>query len=291
MPGLGVPGTTTEEMQRMIAADYRTAGIVDGCKVSGTSGMSYSISAGAVIIDTGTDMAIKVAVAAQTVPTTAAPATGSRTDTIYVVQEFPTANNPAANSYVAVTSGSVPANAIVIDRRNVPAGVTATTATTSVHNRKYALPIGGSLGRLHLAIDTNESPHNSSALLTRGAGRFYVPTDRDVEFNMVSTVSMSDSGGFTPDQYWNASVIYKFYVDGQLVKSWEREYSRIWDSRQLSFVMALSEGTHDVYYTVQSKWIPDLVLSQYRYWAVRYGGSQQYNGDQFRVYDRGVINW
>lgn len=291
MPGLGVPGTTTEEMQRMIAADYRTSGIVDGCKVSGTSGMSYSISAGAVIIDTGADMAIKVAVNPQTVPTTAAPATGSRTDTIYVHQEFPTAEDPTADSYVAVTSGTVPANSIVIDRRNVTAGTTATTATTSVHNRKFALPIGGSLGRLHSFTDTNESPHSETAKLTRGAGRFYVPTDRDVEFNMVSTVSMSDANGFTPDQYWFASLRYQFYIDGQMVKTWERQYSRIWDSQQFSFLYALAEGAHDVYYTVQTAWISEYVGAAYRYWTVRHGGSQNYNGDQFRAYDRGVINW
>ena len=136
MPALGVPGTTTQDMQRIIAAEYRTAGIIDGCDITTGSTMAYTISAGAVVLDSGTDMAVKVPVAQQTIPTTPAPATGSRTDTIYVRQMFPTEANPDNSSFVGVTSGSAPSNSVVIDRRTVPAGATGTNATTSIQDRK-----------------------------------------------------------------------------------------------------------------------------------------------------------
>lgn len=291
MPALGVPGTTTQDMQRIIAAEYRTAGIIDGCDITTGSTMAYTISAGAVVLDTGHDMAVKVPVAQQTIPTTPAPATGTRTDTIYVRQNFPTEANPDNSSFVGVTSGAAPSNTVVIDRRTVPAGATGTSATTSVHNRKFALPIGGSLGRQHLAIDTGGTVFTPTSKVTRGAGTIYVPTDRDLEFNMISTVSMSDANGSTPDQYWNCSVLYKFYVDGELVKSWERMISRIWDSQQFSFVYAMPEGQHSVHYTVEGRYFPEWTGAAYRFWTVREGGTNKFSGDQFRVYDRGVIHW
>ena len=291
MPALGVPGTTTQDMQRIIAAEYRTAGIIDGCDITTGSTMAYTISAGAVVLDTGHDMAVKVPVAQQTIPTTPAPATGSRTDTIYVRQNFPTEANPDNSSFVGVTSGAAPSNTVVIDRRTVPAGATGTSATTSIHNRKFALPIGGSLGRQHMALDTGGQVYTPTSKVTRGAGNIYVPTDRDLEFNMVSTVAMCDSQGGTPEQYWSASVLYTFYVDGVAVKSWEREINRIWSSQQFSFIHAMPEGQHTVHYTLEGRWFPDIANSIYKFWTVREGGARLVPGDQFRVYDRGVIHW
>jgi hypothetical protein len=298
--GLGVPhvvtpqgpvGTTPEDMQRIIAAEYSTAGIIDGCDVSGTATMEYRVSAGAVVLSTGTDMAIKIPVVATTLPAAAAPATGTRTDLIYVRQLFPTEASPDNTAFVGVTSGALPANSVLLDQRVVPAGATATTATTSVANRKFARPVGGSLGRLHLAVDTGGTVFRPTSKVTRGAGRMYVPTDRDVELTMISTVAMCDADGRTPDQYWFSSVLYKFYVDNQLVRSWERSISRLWDSHQYSFIHAMSEGEHTVHYTVEGQWFPADANPIYKYWTVRHGGTDKFSGDDFRVYDRGVITW
>lgn len=292
--GFGVPhdengnGTTTDDIQRIIAAEYSNAGIIDGARVSGTATMSYDVSAGAVVLDTGQDMAVKVPVPATTVPTTPAPATGSRTDTVFVAQGFPD-NGGDSLAFVGVSPSpehpSVPANSIVLDAFTVPAGVTSTNSTTSIHNRKFARPVGGSLGRLHLFVDEDTTPR-TTATITRGAGSFYVPTDRDVEFNMTSTVAAVASNGMVADEH--GSVLYQFWIDGKMVRSWERSYDRTWESKQLSFVYALEEGRHDVYYTARRKW---LEAGATGYWAVRYGGAEQYVGDAFRAYDRGVIRW
>lgn len=293
--GLGVPhdangnGTTTDDLQRIIAAEYSNAGIIDGARVSGTATMSYSVSAGAVLMDTGTDMAVKVPVPATTVPTDPAPATGSRTDTLFVVQHWPGVDGDSL-AFVARSPSTefptVPAGAIVLDARTVPAGATSTSGTTSIHNRKFARPVGGSLGRLHLFVDQDTTPRLTTTV-TRGAGSFYLPTDRDIEFNMTSTVAAVSSNGQVADE--RGSVLYQFHVDGKVVRSWERGYDRVWESKQLSFLLALEEGRHDVHYTVRRQWVETGATSGR--WAVRYGGAEQYVGDAFRVYDRGVIAW
>lgn len=285
MPALGVPGTTTQDMQRIIAAEYRTAGIIDGCDITTGSTMAYTISAGAVVLDTGADMAVKVPVAQQTIPTDPAPATGTRTDTIYVRQNFPTEANPDNSSFVGVTSGAAPSNAVVIDRRTVPAGATGTSATTSIHNRKFALPIGGSLGRLHLHINNDTSPR-TTGVFTRGAGTFYVPTDRDVDVNLISTISAANSDGTTADDY--GSVQYKIYLDGDHMITFERRYDRFWETKFFNFILAVSEGPHTIHYTVERSYVPSGGSGR---WAVRHGGSDKFPGDAFRVYDRGVIHW
>lgn len=295
--GIGVPpdangdGVTPEDDQILIAADYYTDGIIDGCEITGTSTMEYQISPGAVIINTGDGMAVKVPVRGGRLPTATAPTSGSRTETLYVKQNFPQTDGDSLAHVGVVTGTVIPSNAIAIDRRVVPANITATTATTRNFNRKYALPIGGSLGRLHLAIDSNESPHAISENIVRGAGTIYVPTDRDVEFNMTSTASLATQAGLTPDSSGLASIMYKFYLDGNLIRSWERGINRFWESKQLNFIVALAAGEHQVRYEVKGRfWDPSFAVGT-RYWAVRHGGTEQFSGDAFRIYDRGVIHW
>lgn len=290
MTGLGVErttsgGTTPEDIQAIIAARYRNAGIVDGAEVHGTATMSYSITAGAVIIDTGADSAIEVPVAKQTIPTAAAPVTGSRVDTVYVKQNFPTADNPDNSVFVGVTSGALPANSYVLNKFQINAGVTATSAAPSVHNRKYAVPISGNLGRQHWHVETNGAPR-TTGVFKRGAGKIFAPTDRDMELRLSSCVSASDAAGNSVDG--TGTVLYKFYVDDAVVASFERPYQRAWETKLYSFIMAFAEGEHTVHYTVESRFVPS---GQTGRWAVRHGGVDKFPGDDFRVYDKGVITW
>jgi len=43
-------GTTPDDLQAVIAAQYPEPGIISGCEVKGTAAMSYSVGAGAVCI-------------------------------------------------------------------------------------------------------------------------------------------------------------------------------------------------------------------------------------------------
>lgn len=290
MTGFGVPnstagGTTPVDLQRIIAAEYANAGIIDGCDVTGTTGWGYKVTGGAVIMDTGTDLAIKVPVEPQTVPCSPAPATGSRTDTIYVRQMFPVSGNPDNSCFVGVTSGVAPANSYILSKRIVRAGMTSTSTTTEEWNRKFARPVGGTLGRQHMHIEKNGTPRTTGTF-TRGAGSFYLPTDRDLEIRLNSCVSASDTAGHSVDGA--GSVLYQVYMDNVLQVTWERAYARAWENKVFSHIVAAGEGSHTIHYTVKhSTWTAQGAGR----WAVRYGGANKFSGDDFRVYDRGVITW
>lgn len=282
MPALGVAGTTTADMQRIIAATYASDGIIDGCDVAGTSTMNYTVSAGAIVLNTGTDMAVIVPVPATTLPTEAAPAVGSRTDTIYVQQNFPTQANPDNTSFVAVTSGAAPSGSYIIDRRTVPAGATATTATTSVHNRRFALTIGGSLGtRFHEQV--TDPTVRTTGTFTRGAGSLVCPTDRDVDFRFITSVSAVTTSGAISDTV--GALHYQLFIDDEMVRTFERKFDQFFETKQFSYLARLTEGRHTFYYTVSKSPGGNAPA-----WRIRAGGTEKWPGDILHVLDVGVSN-
>lgn len=275
-------GTTPEDIQAINSAEYIWAGILTGCDVLGTSEMSYKITPGAVIIRIDDFHKIKAPVLGQTIPTAPAPVTGSRTDIIYVKQNFPATDG---NNAVVVGVGStVPANAVEIGRRVVNAGITATTSATVTGNRIFTRPVGSQFGVLFSKVDTDGTEHVPGTVYTRGAGDFNLWTDSDVELKLSSCVSATDgNGGVTADEY--GSVIYKIYVDDVLQYSWERRYDRFWESKEFSRLVTLDQGRHTVKYTVETRFIPP---NQSGKWRVRYGTPSKFSGDDFRVIHRGV---
>lgn len=274
-------GTSAEDIQAINSAEYIWAGILTGCDVQPQSNMSYKITAGAVVIAIDAFHKVKAPVLAQTIPTTAAPATGSRTDIIYVKQRFPATDGD--NSVVVGVGTSLPSNSVEIGRRIVPAGATSTNQTTVTGNRIFTRPVGGSFGVLFSAVDTDGSEHAPGELLTRGSGSFALWTDSDVELKLSSCISATDIGSVTADEY--GSVLYKIYVDDVLQYSWERRFDRFWESKEFSRMVTLDQGRHTVKYTVQTQFKPD---TQSGKWKVRYGGPNKFSGDDFRVIHRGV---
>lgn len=294
--GFGIPqltdgtGTTPEDLQRITAAKYLTAGILgDGAEVQTQADWRYKITNGAVIIDTNPGMAVEVPVAEQYLTPDPAPSTGSRVDTIYAFQNMPDAagNNLAGVAVTTAAKPTVPAGAIVLDKRTVPAGATKTSSTTSTYDRVYSVPTTGLMGMLGTKRDTDTTPHGSEKL-TRGSHRFVLPTDRWVDIRMTSTVSRSDSKGVQLQGNLRASLTYRIYIDGTLRRSWEREYGRAWDSIQFTTTEYLTAGAHTVHYTVAREWADPGIYLPNDYWAVRYGGVDQHHGDAITTFDRGV---
>lgn len=275
-------GTTPEDIQAITSAEYIWAGILTGCDVKGTSGMKYQITAGAVVIRLDDFHKIKVPVLAQTIPTAAAPATGSRTDIVWVKQNFPATDGN--NAVVVGVGSSVPSNAVEIGRMVIPAGTTATTQGTPTGNRIFTRPVGSQFGVLFSKVDTDTSEHAPGQVLTRGAGSFALWTDSDVELKLSSCVSATDlANGATADEY--GSVLYQIYVDDVLQYSWERRFDRFWESKEFSRLITLPQGRHTVKYTVATQFKPD---NQSGKWKVRYGTEKKFSGDDFRVMHRGV---
>lgn len=275
-------GTTPDDIQTITAAEYANPGILAGCEVTGTSAMSYSVKAGAVVISISAGRYVKAPVIPATIPTEPAPATGSRTDVVYVKQNFPATDG--SNAVVVGVGRTAPANSIEIARYTVNAGITATTQAVRIGNTRYARPIGSTLGYLGGAVDTDGTVH-AGELLTRGSVSFYLPTDRSVEFSLQSCVSTDTSAANNGPRVPGGSVMYKVYVDGVLQRSFERGYSTLWDVQHFEFGMPLNVGAHTASYTVERRWVEQGATGK---WRVRHGGAEKSPGDIFQITDRGV---
>ncbi|SFK31352.1 hypothetical protein SAMN05216467_2836 [Cellulomonas sp. KH9] len=118
-----------------------TPGVLSGCAVSGTSGWTYTVSAGHVVLTRGASDGAVLASIDGTTPTpavAAAPASGSRWDLIWVRQRDVDSGDADSQVQVGVTSGSssgspsrptgsVPAGALVLAEARVSAGATQTS--------------------------------------------------------------------------------------------------------------------------------------------------------------------
>lgn len=272
-------GTTPDDLQAIIAAQYPEAGILSGCEVTGTSGMQYKISAGAVVAHLAPNRAVFVPVTAQTINTQPAPNTGIRQDYIYVKQ-----NTLAVDGNINATVGvgpSVPAGAVMLSQRPIPAGLQATTAAPEAGNPVYSRPVGGSLGILHRNYHEDPVVRDKGSF-RRGAGTFYVPTDRNIDIRISSTVANGQPGKWESASTSDQGVVrYDVYLDDQLIFCREREFNNVFDTRDVARVWTVKPGLHRIHYVVSHIW-------GYRYWRVRGGTERRYAGDQFTIVDMGV---
>lgn len=281
-------GATPEDLQLVVASRYRNAGILEGTEVTGQTDMRYHVARGAVVVDLGPGLAAEVPVGEQYL-TVNAGGTAARTDTIYVKQNLPATNGDNL-AVVAVTSGAAPAGAVILDKRLVPAGATSTSATSSTHDRVYAILTGGSLGSLGYKADTDATPHLTETVRAGDVRLPALPTDRLVELTFTGTMSLSTSTGATPDTTLRASVIVRLYVDDKLRKSFELPVDRMWASRQFTTLETVTAGAgHTAHYTVTRKWVDPALPAGSAYWAVRAGGVDQYRGNTLALFDRGPV--
>lgn len=275
-------GTTPDDIQTITAAEYANPGIIAGCEVTTSTNMSYNIVEGAVLVQISAGRRVRVPVQSQNIPTAPAPATGSRTDIIYVKQNFPATDGN--NAVVVGVGTALPANSVEIRRRIIPAGITSTAQSMAAGNTRYARPIGSTLGALGGSVDTDGTVH-AEGVFARGSVSFYLPTDRSVEFSLQSCVSTDTSAANNGPRVPGGSVMYKIYVDGVLQRSFERGYSTLWDVQHFEFGMPLNVGTHTASYTVERRWVEQGATGK---WRVRHGGADKFPGDIFQITDRGV---
>lgn len=182
-------GTAPTDMQRIIGARYMASGVLanGGGTVSGTSRMAYRVSPGAAFMwtDFEAKLGIEVPFDGVEVSTSPAPATGSRSDVIYV--------NSMGEVRVAQGATKAP-NGVMLGRFIIPAGVTATQTVAPSVDRDYAILTGSTLGRLARWEDPGGGAAGT-AEKTRFAGRFYLPSDRLVRIDLTSTLKAASSSG------------------------------------------------------------------------------------------------
>lgn len=225
-------GSSVVDLQRIIGAQYMTSGVLPngGLTVEGTSSMAYLVRAGCAFMWTSPSAKLGklVPVEETTVATIAAPATGSRIDTVYV----------DGDGAVRVAQGSTAPSGVAIGRFTVPAGITATTSAQPSIDRDYAIATGTSLGRLTRWADPGGGAAGMAETV-RHSSRFHVPSDRLLRFDLTSTLRSATA---TPGQ---------MYIEIELQNangSWRRRmdvtHTREWDTRSANWAVGTREGAN-----------------------------------------------
>lgn len=233
----GNSGTQSSDIRKIFGGLY-SPGIISGCTISTSpSVMSYTVAAGVVAIKTATGETILAPVPATTVNTAAAPATGSRTDIIYVQQRYPSIEGDA-NIAIGVAT-TLPARAVALKKYIVSAGNANTNAAVWTGGVDYSIPFGASLGILHQHRNTDNSWFTTAAAF--GTASIYLPTDRLLRVSILTSVSAADAG------YCEGA--FDFKLDG--VKKWKwntTSLGQAWATYYWSDTIVVSAGNHTVSY-------------------------------------------
>lgn len=265
-------GTTVQDLQRIVGAQYSTSGILPtgGVTVTGTSSMAYKVTAGAVILKTAAGLGTLYPIEEQTVNTVPAPSTGSRQDRVVMDRD----------GAVRVVQGAAPAGGITLGLFTVLAGITSTLAAQQSMDRNFAIPAGASLGRLHAFHDPANGVFGNVSPMTLGSGRLPVlPSDRLVRFDLTHCISAEQDANPATGE---ATVMrWRVYIDNVLEVAFTTRAE--WDNPQtnfFSFTKPLSEGAHTVHY-IQDR------LKGARFMHHK-GTAAAYAGNRFEVWDAGV---
>ena len=264
-------GATPEDFQRWLWSLYRsdTPSLARGGVVSGTSTMAYDVAPAALIIPRGDSRRIVAITDRVTVPTAPAPSSGSRTDIIY------------AGSDGAVKVGtSLPANNVMLDRRTVPAGITATTATSStLGDRRFAPLVGGSMGRLISWVESVGHGYHFPAAQTVVMNKtITLEEDRLIDWRFFQTVALD--GGL--DGEW-ASMKWDLLIDGNVQRSWEMKVENIAETKYFNMNTSLTAGTHTITLRRAVKRDIKKALVYYK------GASGNWPGTNFTAIDIGAL--
>lgn len=276
-------GTSSSDIRKIFGGLY-TPGIISGCTVTTSATiMSYTVNAGVVAISSATGEIILAPVATTAISTPAAPGTGTRTDTVYVQQRFPSIEGDA-NLIVGVTSGALPARAVALNRYIISAGQTKTSSAVATGGIDYSIPYGASLGRLHYYQHTNNGVLPTD--ITRiGNGTFNLPTDRRVRFSMRATMNAMGASGFDNAKYCEWAFLPS--VDGNDFLIWSTPgLHQAWQTVLFDGSIDLSAGVHTVNLAMKRLIGPGVAESHY---GIDSNGWIR-NGIEFFVEDVGPAN-
>ena len=242
--------TAPETVQQVNGAQWTNSDdcpVVDGGVVSGRADLAYSYTAGVGLIKTSAG-AYYVTWEAGTTGLVTAPTSGTATDWIYV----------DADGVVRVKRGSKPSGVCILDARTVPAGATATTATTSTYDRVWAISRGQGPQKLAEYIDTAsngqaaaEGPFDWATLA------FVLPYDYDLRVQIDSNLAVRGAATLDNNVYTNpiGSSLYTLYLDGVQMDTREMAYSRIYELKQTTiYLPGVTAGRHTIKVVRQHLW-------------------------------------
>ena len=182
---------------------------------------------------------------------------------------------------VYVTQGAAPAGGITLGLFTVPAGVTSTLSAQQSVDRNFAVPAGASIGMLHRFHDPANGIKGNVSPLTLGTGRFSVPSDSWVRFDMTHCLSAIQDAD--PENE-SAAVRWRVYIDDVLELAFTTRVTLATPHTNfMSFTVQMSEGVHKVHYVqdqIEGMSGPG--------WMHHKGTSAGYPGNRFEVWHVGV---
>lgn len=275
-------GTTPADLRRWIWSLYRvdTAQIARGLAVTGRSDMQYAVAAGVVIVPTGAQEAVAVPVSSVTVSTPAAPSSGTRTDYIYVGQDG-----------VVYVGTSQPANTALLDKRTVPANITATTATTStLGDRKYAPLFGSSMGMVsHWREGTADLTKVTDARKKVASQTFTLDSDRRCEFTLQISYEMSRAANVEPDGWKTATFLWEIWDGSTRLRSMEIGVPEFAETKCNISSYELGAGTHTIS-LYRTRRLMGTNNPSTDYPVHRNGGAENWPGTTLSITDMGGVD-
>lgn len=244
-------GTKPQHLQQIFAAQWHNSDsnpVIAGGEVSGRGDLRYNYAAGVGLVRTAHGV-VYVTWDAGTTALLDQPSV-TRTDVVYV--------DVTGGVFVGVEGAVNEANVCVIDRMVLPGGATATSAAVRARSRNFAMPFGAQLGWLAMFVDPRpQGEAVPRARQTWAQLDFWVPTDRACQIRMHQCVYGQHNAGAPSTDYTNAGIgamKYWAYLDGQLYRSWEIGYSRIWEARIHNVDFDVTEGAHTLRVERQHVW-------------------------------------
>lgn len=246
--GVVTSGTTASDVRKVWGALY-SPGIVSGCVITrSASAMTYTVSSGVAAIKIVTGEVVMAPVAGQTVPTIAAPTTGTRIDLIYAEQMLPASGSSDVMVRVAqfatLAAVVVPANSVALGMYLISASQTNTNAATAQGSINYSIPYGSSMGTLHYYQYT-ASDIFQPELQRFGHGNINLPTSRRVRFNARVVMHAVNAVGFDNTKYCSYGFLPSY--DNVDFLNWQTPgLHQAWQTIQFSADVTMTAGEHPV---------------------------------------------
>lgn len=307
MQDSGGAGVSPLTHRKCIQARWNNTGIVYGLAVTGTSGLTYSVSAGVAVVSRSAADGYAEAYfeGGSTPAVSAGDPSNPRVDLVWIKANDIQQGDPDNRVHIGVTQGtpssspaspSCPSGCIEIARMMVPAGATSTSSATMDSDRSYAIPFGASMGLLGENVNTADLFGDATIhkWYYENSVSFYVPTDRLVElvFSCTFTNANADTqqagsiDGSVGPISWGVAA---FQIDGEDVPHSGTEWQAsngVWEDHQVTCIVEVTAGAHTA--RARTGLMAHREASGCPYFRYTEKDGIQYKGRVLRVWDRGV---
>lgn len=229
--------STPQDIQVMTDAEFASPGIISGCEVERTTGLSYKVKQGACVVRMADGRKVVVPVHEQTVETSRI---DSPRDEYVCLQQPPTED---ASIYVGVDVPRHPH--VVLDRFRYRLPARGTNEGTSIGQRDYAVRTAGTLGILTSWRSSAPFQEAVPKVLSHfGFDSFYVPTDRFVVLRLWCAFGTGIRRGNNEGD-WGAYT-WTVNVDNRPLYKTDAAYNGFNTVNAFEFPMVVSAGWHTI---------------------------------------------